>query len=140
MALRSNGVSGNTVITPVCLCKLMPSDTVRQRHQGLKVRIRCGRCNRIWSPFTPGGHVGPVSYLEVLPPGYLVANPDIELMPPGASRPHLTVLDRTSHRVVIRCACGAEHKVKYRKVMDALMAKQRADPMSRRIDILTSEL
>lgn len=81
-----------------------------------------------------------MSYLEVLPPGYLVAHPDIELMPPGASRPHLTVLDRTSDRVAIRCACGTEHKVKYRNVMDALMTKQRADPTSRRIDISTTEL
>ena len=107
--------------------------------------MNCGRllnrrpCDRTLSPFTPTlRRTGRVSDLEVLPPGWLIANPDLELT--TGSRPHIKRLHRSSSRLVIQCACGAEHVIKYRDVMNALLAKLRAEPTLRRIVILTSEL
>jgi hypothetical protein len=62
------------------------------------------------------------------------------MLPDGASRPHIKVKERMSHRVVVACFCGAECVIKYRDAMAAMLAKQLSDPPSRRIDILTSEL
>lgn len=107
-------------------------------------RIRCGRmlsrgrCRLILGNVALGMD-GPVSHLDVLPVG-LESHPDLDVLPAGSTRPHIEALDQRSGRLVVRCACEAEHVIKSRAVMDAFWAKLQADPTLRRVDILTSEL